>query len=45
MSHICKLELTHTTLNPKDIIIDQDGVCKIISPVLSEYTFDFSPNR
>ncbi len=45
MSHICKLELTHYTLSPKDIVIDQDGICKILSPVLSEYGFDFTPNK
>lgn len=45
MSYISKLELTHYTLNPTDIIIDQDGVCKILSSALSEYLFDFNPNH
>jgi len=44
MSHISKLELVHYTLNPTDIIIDQEGVCKVLSPALSEHQFDFNPH-
>lgn len=44
MSHISKLEMIHYTLSPTDIIIDQDGVCKVLSPTLSEHQFDFNPH-
>ena len=41
LSHISKLELVHTTLNPDDIIIDDQGVCKVISSNLSNHQFTF----
>lgn len=42
MSHISKLELVHYTLNPSDIVLDQEGICKIVHPNLSEFIFDFN---
>lgn len=44
MSHFCKHEQLHYTLNPSDIVIDKEGVCKVIAPALSENLFDHNPN-
>ena len=45
MSHISKLELLHYTLNPDDIVIDENGICKVISSNLSLHQFDFNPDK
>ena len=45
MSYISQLEIVHSTLNMSDIVIDSQGICKIISPVLSKHQFDFTANK
>lgn len=45
MSYISKLELLHYTLNPDDIIIDESGICKVISGGLSLHQFDFNADK
>jgi hypothetical protein len=45
MSHFSRNEIVHYTLNPSDIIIDGEGVCKVVSSVISEYLFDHTERR
>ena len=42
MSYLSKLEIVHYTLNPSDIVLDQEGICKILCSSLSENLFDFN---
>ena len=37
--------MLHYTLNPTDIVIDEEGICKVKSPILSEYIFDFNVKK
>jgi serine/threonine protein kinase len=45
MSYVSKLEMTHTTLNPTDIVIDEEGICKVVSGAISQYQLDFTPKK
>jgi hypothetical protein len=37
--------MVHYTLNPSDLVIDDKGICKIISLALSDYVFDFNEKQ
>ncbi len=41
LSYFNKNEILHYTLSPEDIIIDEGGICKVMSGSLSKYLFDF----
>ena len=41
LSYFNKNDILHYTLNPNDIIIDEEGVCKVMSNILSKNVFDF----
>lgn len=41
LSYFTKNEIVHTTLNPKDIVLTNEGQVKILASELSEYAFDY----
>jgi hypothetical protein len=45
MSHFSRCDTLHYTLNPSDIIIDSEGICKVVSSCLSEYLFDYTEKK
>lgn len=42
LSYFNKNEILHYTLGPEDIIIDEEGICKVVSSTLSSNLFDFN---
>jgi hypothetical protein len=45
LSYFNKNEVLHYTLNPQDVIIDEEGVCKVLSSTLSNNQFDFNEKK
>lgn len=45
LSYFNKSDVLHYTLNPQDIVIDEQGVCKVLSSTLSDHQFDFNEKK